>query len=57
MGGDDLIYYRRRAAEELLAAKRATCPKAIEAHLQMHERYLQIIAIEVLPVEAEQMRA
>ena len=32
-------YYQRRIAQELIAAKRANCPKAAAAHLELAEIY------------------
>ena len=41
---DNGAYYRKRLADELAAAERATCPKAIAAHREMARRYAELIA-------------
>ena len=45
---DDQSYFQRRASDELSAVRRATCPQAAQAHLELADRYLS--KIEIGPV-------
>ena len=40
----DAVYFSRRASEERAAAGEASCASAREAHLQMAERYEELVA-------------
>lgn len=41
MNGDDLAYFRRRAQVEIEQAQSASSPKAVAAHHEMANMYLE----------------
>lgn len=51
----DLRYFRRRAAAETLAAKRSVTPEARARHLELAEKYAELVlAGERQPSSARQ---
>lgn len=42
-------YYQRRIAQELIAAKRANCPQAAAAHLELAEIYRILVDADDSP--------
>ena len=52
MIADDLAYFERRAEMELELAQRASDTKAVQAHYELANAYLDRIHGEPAPVEA-----